>query len=90
MLGIYSFGLEESGEYRRAEAAARAALAADPADVWAIHSVAHIAEMEGRPGEGLAELGGARPELARQLLRRAQLVARRAVPDRHRRPSTAR
>jgi tetratricopeptide (TPR) repeat protein len=56
--GMYSFGLEESGDYRRAEAAAGAALAADPADVWAVHTMAHIAEMEGRPDDGTAELLG--------------------------------
>ena len=54
--GMYSFGLEESGDYRRAEAAAGAALHADPADVWAVHTLAHIAEMEGRPDDGIAEL----------------------------------
>jgi tetratricopeptide (TPR) repeat protein len=54
--GMYSFGLEESGQYRRAEAAATAALETDPADVWAIHTLAHIAEMEGRPDDGIAEM----------------------------------
>jgi tetratricopeptide (TPR) repeat protein len=56
--GMYSFGLEESGDYRRAEAAAAAALTADPADVWAVHTLAHVAEMEGRPDDGTAELLG--------------------------------
>jgi tetratricopeptide (TPR) repeat protein len=60
--GIYSFGLEESGDYRRAEASARAALDADPADVWAVHSMAHIAEMEGRPDDGIADLTERAPQ----------------------------
>jgi tetratricopeptide (TPR) repeat protein len=59
--GMYSFGLEESGQYRRAEAAAGAALDADPADVWAIHTLAHIAEMEGRPDDGIAEMARRAP-----------------------------
>jgi tetratricopeptide (TPR) repeat protein len=62
--GIYSFGLEEAGLYRRAEAAALASLAADPADVWAVHSMAHIAEMEGRPGDGAADLTARSPHWA--------------------------
>ena len=60
--GMYSFGLEESGDYRRAEAAAQAALEADPADVWAVHTLAHVAEMEGRPDDGIAELLGRAPK----------------------------
>lgn len=54
--GMYAFGLEEAGDYRRAEIAARAALAEHPNDVWACHALAHIFEMEGRPEEGLALL----------------------------------
>jgi tetratricopeptide (TPR) repeat protein len=55
--GIYAFGLEEAGDYRRAEAAARAALAENPRDIWASHALAHVFEMEGRQEEGLAFLG---------------------------------
>jgi tetratricopeptide (TPR) repeat protein len=54
--GIYAFGLEEAGDYRRAEAAARAALARNPADIWASHALAHVFEMEGRQEEGIAFL----------------------------------
>lgn len=54
--GIYAFGLEESGDYRRAEAAARDALAENPRDIWTNHALAHVLEMEGRPEEGLAML----------------------------------
>jgi tetratricopeptide (TPR) repeat protein len=50
--GIYAFGLEENAGYRQAEARARAALEANPKDVWAVHAMAHVFEMEGgqRPG----------------------------------------
>jgi tetratricopeptide (TPR) repeat protein len=51
--GMHAFGLEENGDYRRAEATARAALAAEPADVWAHHALAHVFEMEGRTDEGI-------------------------------------
>jgi len=54
--GIYAFGLEENADYRRAEARARAAIEADPRDVWATHALAHVHEMEGAPREGVAFL----------------------------------
>lgn len=53
LLGMYAFGLEESGDYARAEAAGRAALAAEPRDAWAHHAVAHVMEMQGRAEDGL-------------------------------------
>ncbi len=56
--GIYAFGLEEAGDYRRAEAAARAALAHNRRDIWASHALAHVFEMEGRQEEGVAFVGG--------------------------------
>jgi tetratricopeptide (TPR) repeat protein len=34
--GIYAFGLEENGDYAQARARARAALAANPRDVWSV------------------------------------------------------
>jgi tetratricopeptide (TPR) repeat protein len=45
--GIYAFGLEENADYRQAEARARAALRQNPRDVWAVHALAHVFEMEG-------------------------------------------
>jgi tetratricopeptide (TPR) repeat protein len=54
--GMYAFGLEETGDYRRAEDAARYALRADEHDVWAHHALAHVFEMEGRTDEGVAFL----------------------------------
>jgi tetratricopeptide (TPR) repeat protein len=54
--GMYAFGLEENGDYRRAEDAARYALWADGGDVWATHALAHVFEMEGRTDEGVSFL----------------------------------
>ena len=60
--GMYAFGLEETGEYRRAEAAARGALRRDRRDVWAAHALAHVLEMQGRPGEGIDFLSSSSPD----------------------------
>ena len=56
VLAMYAFGLEENGQYRRAEKIARRALAIDPRHSGAIHVVAHVMEMQGRAREGLAFL----------------------------------
>ena len=47
-LAMYAFGLEENGQYRRAERTARRALAVDPRHPGAIHVVAHVMEMQAR------------------------------------------
>ncbi len=54
VLGMLAFGLEESGDYGRAEETGRHALAIDPFDGWAQHAVAHVLEMQARQGEGIA------------------------------------
>jgi tetratricopeptide (TPR) repeat protein len=53
VLAMYAFGLEENGEYRRAEKIAYRALKVDPRHPAAMHVVAHVMEMQGRSQEGL-------------------------------------
>ncbi len=53
VLGMYAFGLEETADYARAEQAARRALELDSANPGAIHAIAHVMEMQGRPREGI-------------------------------------
>jgi tetratricopeptide (TPR) repeat protein len=60
--GIYAFGLEENGDYRAAQARAEAALADNPRDVWSVHAVAHVHEMEGRHRDGVAFLTKTAPD----------------------------
>ncbi|KAA0011962.1 tetratricopeptide repeat protein [Billgrantia pellis] len=53
LLGMYAFGLEETGAYARAEEAGRQALDGEPLDCWAHHAVAHVMEMQGRAEDGI-------------------------------------
>lgn len=53
VLGMHSFGLEEAGDYLKAEETGRRALAMNPRDCWAHHAVAHVMEMQGRPEDGI-------------------------------------
>jgi tetratricopeptide (TPR) repeat protein len=53
VLAMYAFGLEENGQYRRAEKMARRALEVDPRHPGAIHVIAHVMEMQSRGREGL-------------------------------------
>jgi tetratricopeptide (TPR) repeat protein len=53
-LGMQAFGLEESGDYARAEAAGLEALARHPDDVWALHAVVHSYEMRGMVETGIS------------------------------------
>jgi tetratricopeptide (TPR) repeat protein len=53
VLAMHAFGLEESGEFERAEQTALAALALDGANARAHHVMAHIFEMTDRPAAGV-------------------------------------
>ncbi len=61
VLGMYAFGLEECGDYARAEATGREALDAQPLDCWAHHAVAHVMEMQGRPQDGIGWMRAREP-----------------------------
>jgi hypothetical protein len=61
LLGMHAFGLEENGDYARAEGVGLEAVEIEPTDAWAHHAVAHVYEMEGRVLEGIEWLkSGAR------------------------------
>jgi tetratricopeptide (TPR) repeat protein len=53
VLGMHAFGLEECGDYARAEEQGRQALSLQPLDCWAHHAVAHVMEMQGRAEDGI-------------------------------------
>jgi tetratricopeptide (TPR) repeat protein len=64
VLGMYAFGLAETGEHARAEQAGRRALAFSPGNAGAIHAVAHALEMQGRAADGIAWLQDTLPAWA--------------------------
>jgi hypothetical protein len=53
---MYAFGLEENSQYREAEEFGRIALEVNHKDVWAVHALAHVFEMEGRTTDGISFL----------------------------------
>src|SRR5499426_1578099 len=50
--GMQAFAHEETGDYATAERHGRAAVDANPEDLWGVHAVAHVMEMQGRHAEG--------------------------------------
>ncbi|MET0544912.1 MAG: tetratricopeptide repeat protein [Caulobacterales bacterium] len=53
LLGMAAFGLEECGDYVRAEALGREGVEIDGRDAWSAHAVAHVNEMRGDSDEGM-------------------------------------
>ena len=60
VLGCHAFGLGETGQFHKAEAAATAALNYNGQDLWAMHALAHVYEMNGRNREGIIWVESAR------------------------------
>ena len=61
MLAFHAFGLEEAGDYARAEAESRTAAELEPLSFWPHHTVAHVMEMTGRPEDGLGWMAAREP-----------------------------
>src|SRR5205814_8426300 len=61
LLALYGFGLEEAGDYARAEDESRAAAELEPLSFWPHHTVAHVMEMTGRPEDGLGWMTAREP-----------------------------
>jgi tetratricopeptide (TPR) repeat protein len=53
LLAFHGFGLEEAGDYARAEDESREAAEREPLSFWPHHTVSHVMEMAGRPEDGL-------------------------------------
>ena len=53
VLGMHAFGLEEMGQYPKAEDTALRALSIQSKDGWAVHAAVHVMEMQGRIDEGI-------------------------------------
>ncbi|SHE81082.1 hypothetical protein SAMN04487965_0701 [Microbulbifer donghaiensis] len=61
LLGMYAFGLEECGDYGRAEEYGRGATELQPFDCWAHHAVTHVMEMQGRTEDGIDWMAAREP-----------------------------
>ncbi len=62
LMGCLAYGLEEAGEYDRAERFGREAVEQNPTDLWAGHAVVHVMEMQCRPRDGVAWIQGAQKQ----------------------------
>jgi tetratricopeptide (TPR) repeat protein len=51
--GMHAFGLEEMGEYDRAEERGRESVELNARDGWGYHAVAHVLEMRNQPEDGI-------------------------------------
>lgn len=58
-LSAHAFAMEEVGQYEVAERCAREALALQPQDLWALHGLVHVFEMQSRVREGIELLSDA-------------------------------
>jgi len=65
LLGMFAFGLEESGWYERAKDVGLEALERSQKDVWALHAVVHTHEMRAEFGSGLALMSELEPHWTR-------------------------
>lgn len=54
ILGMYAFGLEETGDYAYAEQMGHRSVELEPRDGWGQHAVAHVMEMQNRARDGIA------------------------------------
>lgn len=52
ILGMHAFACEEACDYARAESQGRKAVEISAGDLWAVHAIAHVMEMQGRQSEG--------------------------------------
>lgn len=64
LLGMFSFGLEESGDYIRAEDIGLEAVERNPKDVWGIHAVTHTYEMQANFSKGMKYLDARKKDWA--------------------------
>jgi tetratricopeptide (TPR) repeat protein len=65
LLGMLSFGLEESGDYSRSEEVGLEAVERNPKDVWAIHAVTHTYEMQAEFSKGMRYLDARKEDWAK-------------------------
>ena len=56
VVGLYAFGLEENRRYEEALALAERAIAANPRDAWAVHTLAHVLYERGDNARGVDAL----------------------------------